>query len=86
MNFRIALLWIVVVAFPRAARADIYQWEYINPSNPALGKQQSATLCPDGAGLIVGPNADWGFEKKSHEGAFDRRKPVPIGRAPAQSH
>jgi uncharacterized protein YjbI with pentapeptide repeats len=32
------------------ARADIYQWEYINPANPALGKQPSTTLAPDGAG------------------------------------
>src|SRR5688572_6670928 len=25
------------------ARADIFQWEYINPANPGLGKQQSTT-------------------------------------------
>ena len=33
------------------ARADIYQWEYIDPANPGLGKQESATLAPDGAGV-----------------------------------
>ena len=26
----------------------VYEWEYIDPSNPGLGKQQSSTLCPDG--------------------------------------
>ena len=32
------------------ARADIFEWEYINPANPAQGKQPSTTLAPDGAG------------------------------------
>lgn len=36
------------------ARADIFQWEYINLANPSLGKQQSTTLTPDGAGAVVG--------------------------------
>ena len=27
------------------ARADIFQWEYINPANPSLGKQPSTMLC-----------------------------------------
>src|SRR4029079_7605232 len=37
------------------ARADIYQWEYITPANPALGKQPSAILCPGGAGAVAAP-------------------------------
>ena len=37
------------------ARADIFQWEYINPANPGLGKQPSTTLCVDGAGLNAVP-------------------------------
>jgi uncharacterized protein YjbI with pentapeptide repeats len=41
-----------------AARADIFRWEYINPANPALGKQQSTTLTPDGAGANAVPGAD----------------------------
>ena len=32
------------------ARADIYQWAWVNPSDPSLGKYQSTTLCPGGAG------------------------------------
>lgn len=39
-------------------RADIFQWQYINPANPALGKQQSTTLAPDGAGAIAAPGTN----------------------------
>jgi hypothetical protein len=39
----------VVVSAP--ARAEIYQWEYIDPLNPSQGKRQSTTLAPDGAGV-----------------------------------
>ncbi|MBA3484328.1 MAG: pentapeptide repeat-containing protein [Pirellulales bacterium] len=39
------------------ARADIFQWEYINPADPGQGKQQSATLAPDGAGVNAAPGA-----------------------------
>ena len=40
------------------ARADIFQWEYINPANPSLGKQQSTTLAPGGAGANAVPGAN----------------------------
>ena len=49
------------------ARADIFQWEYINPANPSQGKQPSTTLTPDGAGVCrarhepVGPQPDDGL-------------------------
>src|SRR5690606_18469201 len=49
----IVLLWLAT-----AARADIFQWEYINPSEPGEGKQQSLTLAPDGAGVVAEPGAD----------------------------
>ena len=42
----------------RAARADIFQWEYINPADPSQGKRQSTTLAPDGAGVDAVPGAD----------------------------
>jgi len=41
--------------------ADIYQWEYIDPAQPELGKQQSLTLCPDGAGASAVPQANLDF-------------------------
>jgi uncharacterized protein YjbI with pentapeptide repeats len=34
-----------------ATKADVFQWEYLAPGYPAGGKQQSTTLCPDGAGV-----------------------------------
>lgn len=42
---------VLLVARTPGARADIFMWEYINPANPSLGKQQSTTLAPDGAGV-----------------------------------
>jgi hypothetical protein len=40
------------------ARADIFEWEYINPANPGEGKQQSTTLTPGGAGVNAVPGAN----------------------------
>src|SRR5688572_306207 len=51
-----ALLLVVVAAAP-GARADVLQWEYINPADPARGRQPSLTLAPDGAGAYAGPGA-----------------------------
>ncbi len=50
-----ALIPLAAVFPATLARADIYQWQYINPPDPSQGKQQSATLCPDGAGAIIKP-------------------------------
>jgi probable HAF family extracellular repeat protein len=47
----------IYLPMPRA-HADIFQWEYINPANPALGKKQSTTLCPDGADAIAATGAN----------------------------
>ncbi len=38
---QIAAALFPLVAFADAARADIFQWEYINPADPTLGKRQS---------------------------------------------
>src|SRR4051794_23254068 len=46
---------VVAALICNSARADIFQWEYVDPSNPSLGKKASATLCPDGAGVNPGP-------------------------------
>ena len=55
---QIAAAMFLLVAFATAARADIFQWEYINPADPSQGKQQSTTLAPDGAGVDAVPGAD----------------------------
>jgi uncharacterized protein YjbI with pentapeptide repeats len=59
VRFALSFLVAVVVAMP--AGADIFEWEFIDPGNPALGKQQSTTLVPDGAGVDALPNADLMF-------------------------
>jgi uncharacterized protein YjbI with pentapeptide repeats len=35
----------------------VYQWEWVDPSDHSKGKQQSTTLCADGASVNVGPNS-----------------------------
>jgi uncharacterized protein YjbI with pentapeptide repeats len=40
------------------ARADIFQWEYINPADASQGKRQSTTLAPQGSRVNAGPGAD----------------------------
>lgn len=40
------------------AHADIFEWEYINSSNPAQGKQPSTKLTTDGAGVSAVPGAN----------------------------
>jgi hypothetical protein len=40
------------------ARADIVQWEYVNPADPAQGKRPSLTLTPGGAGANAAPGAN----------------------------
>jgi uncharacterized protein YjbI with pentapeptide repeats len=41
---------LALFASAHVARADIFQWEYINPADRTQGEQQITTLCPDGAG------------------------------------
>jgi uncharacterized protein YjbI with pentapeptide repeats len=56
LHIAVTLLSLVGLAAP--ARADIYQWEYINPADPSQGKQQSTTLAPSGAGVDAVPGAN----------------------------
>lgn len=59
---RYALVVVLVCGFALpTATADIFEWEWIDPSNHALGRQESTTLVPDGAGLVPlpGMNANY---------------------------
>src|SRR5262245_42095613 len=60
LNHRILLVSLspFLLVFASSARADIYQWEYIDPADPAQGRQQSSTLAPDGAGVSAMPAAN----------------------------
>src|SRR5262245_28013109 len=57
---QIATAILVLVMFASSARADIFQWEYINPADSSQGKQQSTMLAPDGAGVDAVPGAGLG--------------------------
>jgi hypothetical protein len=55
---QIAAALLPLAAIAASARADIFQWEYINPAEPSQGKRQSTTLAPGGAGVDAAPGAD----------------------------
>src|SRR5262245_21083421 len=57
LPLRMIAVMIALVAFAGDLHADIFQWEYINPAEPSLGKQQSTKLCPGGAGVDAVPRA-----------------------------
>src|SRR5688572_6434878 len=43
------------------ARADIFQWVYINPATPSQGKQSSTMVTPGGAGVNAVPGANLSY-------------------------
>ena len=47
----------MLVAFAATARADIYQWQWVD-NDPSQGEEQSSTLCPGGAGALAAPCTD----------------------------
>ncbi len=49
LAFCLALFAFAITALH--VRADIYQWEYVDPTDPSQGKRQSTTLAPGGAGV-----------------------------------
>ena len=66
--------------FVAAAHGDIYQWEFIDPLHPELGRQQSSTLAPDGTGRNAVPSAiletlnlsmAWLHEMDWHDASFE---------------
>jgi uncharacterized protein YjbI with pentapeptide repeats len=57
-RFLLVSLSPLLLVSPFPARADIFQWEYIDPADPSQGKQQSTTLAPGGAGVDAVPGAD----------------------------
>jgi uncharacterized protein YjbI with pentapeptide repeats/CubicO group peptidase (beta-lactamase class C family) len=50
---------VVLVICATNARSDVYQWEYVDPANPGLGKLPSSLLCAGGEGAIAEPGASW---------------------------
>jgi uncharacterized protein YjbI with pentapeptide repeats len=54
------------------AAANVFQWEYIDPANPSLGKKQSTTLCVDGAGVTFVPGNSYLYYGKNFAKAWLR--------------
>lgn len=44
----LAALTLLHLPMPSRVHGDIYQWEWVDPSDHSKGKHQSTTLCPDG--------------------------------------
>src|SRR4051794_10821842 len=57
LSWSTTALLLAVCGHSSTARADIYQWHYIN-DNPFLNVEQSTTLCPDGAGVNASRGAN----------------------------
>ena len=55
---QIAAAMFPLIVFATAGRADIFQWEYLNPADPSQGKRQSTMLVPDGLGANPMPGAN----------------------------
>jgi hypothetical protein len=51
-----SVVLVVACCLVQSARADIYRWEYIDPSNPSLGKKQSLQPTWGGFGVDAVPN------------------------------
>jgi len=52
----ISVVFPSVLAMSAMTLADIYQWEWVDRYDHSQGRQQSSTLCPDGAGQDAVPN------------------------------
>src|SRR5262245_33166961 len=54
-TFAVRLLCLGCLILPASVRADIFQWQWVNPNNPNLGRMESTTLAPNGAGVSAIP-------------------------------
>jgi uncharacterized protein YjbI with pentapeptide repeats len=54
---RIAAI-LALLASASVSRADIYQWQWVNPNDPGQGKTASSIVCPGGSGVSAVPGAN----------------------------
>ena len=54
----LSLVGFLLVLCSTTARADIFQWDWINPADHGLGKFRSSTVTPGGSGVSAVPNAN----------------------------
>jgi uncharacterized protein YjbI with pentapeptide repeats len=61
-SLRAAGTAVILTLTASVCTADIYQWEWVDPSNHSLGKKQSAVVTPGGVGVSVPtapPEIEW---------------------------
>ena len=54
-NLRIFVAVLLVTSWASPTQADIYEWAYVNPSDPSQGVVQSSVVCPGGAASLPCP-------------------------------
>jgi hypothetical protein len=55
-GFCLAIGLLCLTAQAATVKADIFKWEYIDPTDPSQGNRKSATLTPGGAHVNATPN------------------------------
>jgi len=67
-----ALVLATLGATVPVARADIFEWEYVDSADPSLRKRESGTLVPDGAGRSAAPGANFRHHDLTKAHLIDR--------------
>jgi len=57
-NLKILVSVFLLTLGASQTQADIYEWAYVNPSDPNQGVYQSSVLCPGGSGVSAMPSAE----------------------------
>ena len=57
-NLKILVSVFLLLSGASQVQANIYEWAYVNPSNPSQGIYQSSTVCPGGSGVSAVPSAN----------------------------
>jgi hypothetical protein len=57
-NLKIFIAVLLLMSAASQTQADIYEWAWVNPSDPSQGVYQSSVVCPGGNGVSAAPSAN----------------------------
>ncbi|MGA2254864.1 MAG: pentapeptide repeat-containing protein, partial [Thermoguttaceae bacterium] len=57
-NLKILVLVFLLMSGVSQTQADIYEWAYVNPSDPSQGVVQSSVVCPGGSSVSAVPSVN----------------------------
>jgi hypothetical protein len=57
-NLKILVSVFSFISWASQTQADIYEWAWVNPSDPSQGVYQSSVVCPGGSGVFAVPFAN----------------------------